>query len=141
MAKEKLIEYPTQEWIDAWVDKWMDKHPNERVEDFKELEEQATAEWWDKQIDKGNPTPFDLTDEQQKAVKATLGNAKSSKERKQTVRERKPNEEKRALIQVLYNALNGYDLVEIANIEKEITFKIGETAYSVTLTAHRKPKK
>jgi hypothetical protein len=33
------------------------------------------------------------------------------------------------------------DLVEIANVEREITFKIGENAYSLTLTLHRKPKK
>lgn len=141
--KEKQIVYPTQEWIDAWVDKWMDKHPNERVADFKELEEQATAEWWDKQIDKGNPTPYDLTKEQEKAVKLV---AKSEKERKPTTRERKPNEEKRHiidLVRILFEglALNGeVDNVAVPNIEKEVSFTIGDNSYSLSLICHRKPK-
>ena len=68
-------------------------------------------------------------------------------------RERKPNEEKRALIAAIASCLEDFhrndeedlvshvDLVEIANVEREITFKIGENAYSLTLTLHRKPKK
>jgi hypothetical protein len=68
-------------------------------------------------------------------------------------RERKPNEEKRSLIEQIASAMesfhhmdeeepaSGVDLVEIVNPEREITFKIGENHYSLTLTCHRKPKK
>lgn len=71
----------------------------------------------------------------------------------QKKRERKPNEEKRSLIEQIASAMesfhhmdeeipaSGVDLVEIVNPEREITFKIGENCYSVTLTCHRKPKK
>ena len=70
MAKTvKQIQFPTTEWIDNWVDTYLDKHPNEKIDDFKALETKATDEWWDKQIDLGNPTPFDLTEEQEKESK------------------------------------------------------------------------
>ena len=61
-------------------------------------------------------------------------------------RERKPNDEKRTIIQdlndfLVNNCQDYINLVEIVNVEREITFKIGENAYSLTLTCHRKPKK
>lgn len=68
-------------------------------------------------------------------------------------RERKPNEEKRALISAIGSCLEDFhrndeedlvslvDSVEIVNPEREITFKIGEKCYSLTLTLHRPPKK
>lgn len=71
----------------------------------------------------------------------------------QKKRERKPNEEKRSLIEQIASRMedfhrmdeeipaSGVDLVEIVNPEREITFKIGENCYSLTLTCHRKPKK
>lgn len=67
----------------------------------------------------------------------------------QKKRERKPNEEKREIINFLAYSLgecdkfgeNFAETVETTNIEREITFKIGENAYSLTLTCHRKPKK
>lgn len=67
----------------------------------------------------------------------------------QKKRERKPNEEKRDLIAYVAHAMGECDhfeetfaqTVEIVNIEREITFKVGENCYSLTLTCHRKPKK
>ena len=59
-------------------------------------------------------------------------------------RPRKPNEEKREIIQNLQDSMKEYaifaDSVEIVNPEREITFKIGEKCYSLTLTLHRPPK-
>lgn len=59
-------------------------------------------------------------------------------------RPRKPNEEKREIIQTLQDSMKDYaifaDSVEIVNPEREITFKIGEKCYSLTLTLHRPPK-
>ena len=64
-------------------------------------------------------------------------------------RERKPNEEKREIINCLSYSLGECDKfdenfaenVQIVNPEREITFKIGEKCYSLTLTLHRPPKK
>ena len=39
--KKTEINYPTQEWLDNWVDKYIDKNPNEKITDFKALEEKA----------------------------------------------------------------------------------------------------
>ena len=62
----------------------------------------------------------------------------------QKKRERKPNEEKRAIIQNIHDAMETdamfADLMEIVNPERQIDFKIGENHYSLTLTCHRKPK-
>ena len=61
-------------------------------------------------------------------------------------RPRKPNEEKRTILtwlDDLFKTLSADGMVsdvEIANIEREITFKIGEKCYSLTLTLHRPPK-
>lgn len=64
----------------------------------------------------------------------------------QKKRERKPNEEKRLIITELWhflvtNAQICAENAEAVNPEREITFKVGENDYSVTLTCHRKPKK
>ena len=67
--KKTEINYPTQEWLDNWIDKYIDKNPNEKITDFKALEEKSTEEWWDNEIDHNRPTPFDLTPEQQKVAK------------------------------------------------------------------------
>ena len=56
-------------------------------------------------------------------------------------RERKPNEDKRLLIDCLYDALKDFDSCEIANPERQVDFMLNGIAYSVTLTAHRPPKK
>lgn len=62
----------------------------------------------------------------------------------QKKRERKPNEEKRTIIQNIHDAMETdamfADLMEIVNPERQIDFKIGENHYSLTLTCHRKPK-
>lgn len=144
----KTIQYPTQEWLDNWIDKYLDKHPDEKIEDFDLLKEQAEGEWWDKQIDKGNPTPFDLNEEEKQAQKAAMkGMAKAVKKpanyslEGKPKRERKPNEEKRDLMASLLKwAQENAENAEMPNIEREITFNVGENHYSVTLTCHRKPK-
>lgn len=129
MAKQ--IQYPTDEWLDKYVD----KHGCSL--------EDAECAWWDAQIDKGNPTPYDLTPEQEKESrkanrpKATKSVDAYGKERK---RERKPNEDKRLLIDCLRDALQDFDDCEVVNPERQVDFTLNGIHYSVTLTAHRKPK-
>lgn len=60
----------------------------------------------------------------------------------QKKRERKPNDEKRDIIEIFgETAKNSFDNVEIVNVERQIDFTIGENHYSLTITCHRKPKK
>lgn len=102
---------------------------------------------WDKVIDQGGRTPYDLSPEAEKEAKKYA----NSREKKPTVydfkkRERKPNPTKGAIIAELAqflveNSENACENVEITNKERQIAFKIGENDYELTLVQKRKPKK
>ncbi len=67
--------------------------------------------------------------------------AKSTKPRKITKRERKPDEEKEHLIELLSNCLTKEGIsCEITNKSKIITFTIGENHYKLDLIKQRPPK-
>ena len=103
----------------------------------------------DHDIDMGKAKEFDLDPEKQKVVKQMTKAGGKARATENKPRERKPNEEKREIIKYLAYSLgecdkfgeNFAESVETVNVEREITFKIGENAYSLTLTLHRKPKK
>lgn len=59
---------------------------------------------------------------------------------KTKTRERKPNEDKRFLIDCLNDTFKDFDDFNISNPEREVTFNLNGIRYSVTLTAHRKKK-
>ena len=109
--------------------------------------EEAIEMWMDDQdIDQGKAKDFDLDPEKQKVVKEMTKAGGKARAKETKPRERKPNDEKRTIIQdlngfLVNNCQNYINSVEIVNVEREITFKIGENAYSLTLTCHRKPKK
>ena len=68
--------------------------------------------------------------------------AKSDKPRKQTKRERKPDEEKENLIEMLANCLKNAGIAtEITNKSKIIEFSVGENNYKLDLIKKRPPKK
>jgi len=120
----KTINYPTPEWIAAWCET---RHCTP---------EDADMAWWDLEIEKGNPTPFDLDEtaegvskEMRKGARAVNAYGKAVK------RERKPDAEKRELIARLAEALADLS-PEVVNPEREIRFG----SYSITLTRHRTPK-
>ncbi len=135
----KAIVYPTQEWLDNWMDKYMDEHPDERITDFNALKLDAESAWWDIQVDKGNPTPYDQTIEQKAATKSVMqGMARSVNAYGKTVeRKRKPNDDKRHIMEILHAAIPD---AELTNIERQLDFIYNGVSYSVTLTAHRPPK-
>lgn len=56
-------------------------------------------------------------------------------------RERKENEDKRMIIDLLYSAVEKEFPSTITNVERQIDFEYNGVNYSVTLTAHRPPKK
>lgn len=97
---------------------------------------------------------LDRLDKEAKANGATKVKARKAvdaygKERK---RERKPNEDKRAIVEALFYAMCDFHHAEeeciaahvenitTVNPERQIDFTLHGVAYSLTLTAHRKPK-
>lgn len=98
---------------------------------------------WDKQTDKMKTVKeaeADLTAEQKKAAKAARITTSEKKHAERKV-ERKPNEDKRTIIQRLLEAVLGIDSnAKASNLERQIDFTLNGTEYSITLTAHRKPK-
>jgi hypothetical protein len=68
--------------------------------------------------------------------------AKATTPRKKTVRERKPDEEKEKLIEILANCLKneGFE-TKITNKSKLIEFSVGENHYKLDLIKKRPPKK
>ena len=144
MAKE--IQYPTQDWIDKWIDTYMDKNPNEKISDFKALEEKANEAWWDNEINHNRPTPFDLTKEQQKeAKKATITTSDKKKtptNYKFDKKTRPKDAEKVEILQKINDFVKKIaENSEIVNEGQEISFSLGENDYSLKLTRHRKTKK
>ena len=140
-----------EEFIEAWIDKYMENHPDEKITDFAELREQADCEWYDNQVDHDEQTEYDLTAEQKKVAQDFCKGARAVNAYGKTVkRERKPNEDKRDIIAALDDGLlsylgddngNGLEHTEVVNVERQIDFEWKGIRYSVTLTAHRPPKK
>ena len=106
----------------------------------------------DEAIDKGEKL-FELTPEQKKAAKQATITTGNRRERsyKFTKRERKPDNIKRELILIIADAIavdccsfsSLLEFVTDINIikpEREISFKVGQDTYSITLTKHRKAK-
>ena len=97
---------------------------------------------YDKAVDKGQKTQYDLTDEQKKVEKA-MKNSDVHAKTEQKVTKTKENPKKEGIIAGLAEFLAdfGAETVEITNKTREITFKIGEDSYKLALTATRKPKR
>ena len=95
----------------------------------------------DNAIDKGEKL-FELSAEEKKVAKSmTIAGEKTVKTTAK--RERKIDTEKVEIINKIADFLAKNDdfVVEIIKNEKEISLKVGENDYSVTLTKHRPPKK
>lgn len=80
-----------------------------------------------------------LTAEQQ-AVDKKMRSADTHVVKEKVKRERKPNEDKRILIQTIVNALSAdCDApMEVTNIEREINFTYGGKKYKIVLSCPRK---
>ena len=113
-----------------------------------EISREEALEIWmdDHDIDAGKVKSFDLDPSKQAVVKEmTKGKRKPtdfSLDGKPK-RERKQDTEKREIIADLMEAIPKFfgENHQILNPEREISFKIGENLYSLTLTRHRSPKK
>lgn len=137
-----------EQFIEKWIDRYMDEHPDEKITDFNALREQADCEWYDNEVDHGKATEYDLTAEQAKVAQdAMKGMARAvNAYGKEVKRERKPNENKRWIIERVKILLDGFALkgdleaVEVANVERQVDFVKDGKHYTLTLTEHRPPK-
>lgn len=102
---------------------------------------------WDKVIDQGGRTPFDLDPETEKMAKK-MANATERKKPTNydfSKRERKANPTKGGIIAEIAQFLTensqfATENVEITNKERMIAFKIGDDNFEITLIQKRKPK-
>lgn len=110
----------------------------------KEKQELLT---YDKAVERGEKTEFDLPPEKEKAAKkyAHAGTRKAPTAYKFTPRQRKPNATKGGIIAELADFLEknsqfSIASLEITNKERQIAFKIGGDSFELTLVQKRKPK-
>ena len=108
-----------------------------------EATEIAIDDW---RIDHGDRCEWEPTVEEEKAMrKATKVVGERKKSAAPVKRERKEDEVKQALINLLAAALGDGDLdvenVEITNKERMIAFNVGDESFEVMLTKKRKAKK
>lgn len=100
---------------------------------------------YDKKVDKGLKTEYDLSKEQEKVAKKFANVTEHKTSTAKTPRKVKENPEKETFIANLCKILSESEdfqceNVEITNKSREICFKIGENAYKLTLVASRKAK-
>lgn len=99
----------------------------------------------DKKIDRGEAVDFDLSAEEHKRAMKNANTGTREPKGEKTAKKQRENPEKEQIIQVLATFLRESasfepNLVEITNKTRQISFKIGENAYDLTLIAKRKAK-
>lgn len=137
-----------EQYIDNYLDRYEQEHPDEKI-DYEALREQADCAWYDEQVDHGTATEYGLTPEQEAVSKELRKGRAVNAYGKEVKRERKPNEDKREIINtVAQNLARVYgpegekpEGVTVTNVERQIDFLYRGVNYSITLTAHRPPKK
>ena len=96
----------------------------------------------DEAIDKGERLDWEPTIEEEKEMrKATRLKVDRKPLGERKPREREADTVKREIVAKVAEAMSQYENVEIANVEREVTFVIDGAEYSLTLTKHRKSKK
>lgn len=114
--------------------------PNEEIDTFVSkygLSQEEAIQLWLEDND------YIENEEVNKLMEKTKGQRhyeKSTKARKNTPKERKVDEEKKALLNLMIDAINSKYWVEAVKNEAEFSFKVGENSYTVKLVKHRPPK-
>lgn len=110
-------------------------------------EEAEDVRKWDKVIDQGGRTPYDLDPEKEKQAKkyANAGTRKAPTVYDFSKRERKANPTKSGIISEIAEFLTEKsefqtENVEITNKERQISFSIADEKFELTLVQKRKPK-
>lgn len=125
----------------------MAESQKQKIMRILEVDEQAADEIlaYDKAVDQGKKTEYDLTSEQEKQTRKYRQADRKPTAWNFTKRERKPNATKGGLIQELYNFLttgSGFEIIncEITNKERQIAFGVGENKFEITLVQKRQKK-
>lgn len=110
-------------------------------------EEAEDVRKWDKVIDQGGRTPYDLDPEKEKQAKkyANAGTRKAPTVYDFSKRERKANPTKSGIISEIAEFLTEKsefqtENIEITNKERQISFSIADEKFELTLVQKRKPK-
>ena len=103
--------------------------------------EEAEQLWEDDNNDYESDEMKEMAEKAKKNGLLKVGARQVEPAKEKKTRERKPNEDKRFLIDCLFDSLKDFDNCEIVNPERQIDFWLNGIHYSVTLTAHRAPKK
>ena len=126
----------------------MAENQKEKIMRILEVSEQEADEIlaYDKAVDQGKKTQYDLTEEQEKATRKYRQADRKPTTYNFSKRERKPNATKGGLIQELYNFLttgSGFEIIncEITNKERQIAFSVADNDFELTLVQKRKKKK
>lgn len=125
----------------------MEESQKSRIMRILDVDEKQADEIlaYDKAVDRGEKTPYDLSPEKEKEVRKYR-----QADRKPTAynfpkKERKPNATKGGLIQEFFTYLSencNFDVTNcvILNKERQIAFTIGENDFELTLVQKRKKK-
>lgn len=102
---------------------------------------------YDKAVEAGEKTPYDLSPEQEKIARkySHTGTRKAPMAYKFNKRERKPNATKGGIIAELADFMEKHSNFEVQNLaitnkERQISFMIGEETFELTLVQKRKQK-
>lgn len=123
------------------LNKKMINIPDKDIENFMQkysLSQDEAIQLW---LEDNDYLENEVVNELMEKTKGQRHYEKSAKERKSTPKERKVDEEKKALLNLMIDAINSQYLVENIKNEAEFSFHIGENAYTVKLVKHRPPKK
>lgn len=97
---------------------------------------------YDKAVDQGKKTEYDLTKDQEKEVRKyrQADRTKQPFIPKLEKRERKANEPKRELIEIVKEALEnaGISDISVTNVERQLDFSMDNVKYRIVLSAPRK---
>lgn len=111
---------------------------------ISEVEAREIAEYDYKIEHGGKNLEYDLTEEQQKIAKkmTTTGTRKTNTDFVWQKKTRKPDDEKRTLIDKLFNFIKKEidKQSTISNVERQVDFVVNGNNYSIVLTKHRPPK-
>ena len=95
---------------------------------------------YDKAVDQGKPTKYDLSKEQEKEVRKYRQADRKPFVPNLQKRERKANEPKRELIEIVKQALEnaGISDISVTNVERQLDFSMDNVKYRIVLSAPRK---
>ena len=119
------------------LNKKMINIPDEEISTFETkygLSQDEAIQLW---LEDNDYLENEIVNELMEKTKGQRHYEKSGKTRKSSTKERKVDEEKKALLEKL---MEGFEVDSVKN-EAEFSFHVGDNSYTVKLVKHRPPKK